>query len=196
MPKPRFLTALVLTLVVALAAGLLLGRASGGGQRASAEPSPPSPAPSGPSSDTPEPAGSQPQSAPQPQPQPAPQPQPQPQPEPKAGPGVLLVLPEHIALPKGQWTAQFTVANVGESEMAWFAVGVPSTVALSATQGVLAPGAETTVSATVDHTKLAEGPFSLKLHVSANDTARSVTITGTKQIKVAVPLGPNGLKLG
>ena len=123
--------------------------------------------------------------------QPVAQPQPQSQPQPQ--PGVLAVGPSQIALAKGDWTAEFTVANVGGSDMAWFAVGVPSSVGLSTTQGWLAPGEEKVVTATVDHTKLAKGPFSLTLHVSANDTADSVTITGTKEIKVAVPLGPGGI---
>lgn len=188
MPKSRFLAALVLTVVVALAAGLFLGRSSGGSS------SPPAAAAAEPAHV--EVAVAAPAPAPQPEPpssqSPAPQP-PAPQAQPEAGPGVLEVLPEHIALPANQWSAQFTVANVGESEMAWFAVGVPSNVGLSATQGVLAAGQETTVTATVDHTTLAKGPFSLKLHVSANDTAESVTITGTKQVKVNVPPGPGTL---
>ncbi len=86
------------------------------------------------------------------------------------------------------------MTNAGAGDLAWFAVGVPANVALSSTQGTLGAGEQTTVTATVDHTTLAKGPFSLTLHVSGNDTADSVTLTGTKQVKVAVPQGPGGIK--
>ncbi|MEW6152819.1 MAG: hypothetical protein AB1673_02360 [Actinomycetota bacterium] len=204
-----FVIAIVaVALAAALAAGVLLGR-SAGGASAATSPQTTGPGPTGPITAPPtgEPvfesvAQAQPAPQPSPQPQPAPQPvppvqpapQPAPEPAPQAGPGILVVAPNHVALAQGQWTAQFTVANVGESALSWFAVGVPSQVGLSAYNGVLAPGTETTVTATVAHTALAQGPFSLKLHISANDTADSVTITGTKQVKVAVPLGPQVLK--
>ena len=190
MPKSRLLTLAVLTVLIALAGGLLLGRISGNRPSASAAPlAQPVPTTST-TAPADEPAPAPAAATPAPQPAPAPQPQPQP----KAGPGVLEVLPNQIALPEGQWTAQFTVANVGDSDSAWFAVGIDPAIKLSATKGVLGPGAETVVTATVDHTKLAKGPFSLDLHVSANDTAESVTLTGTKQVKVAIPPGPGDLK--
>lgn len=184
MPKARHIAATAALTAAALAAGLLL---AGPGQSA------PKPEPATPSTTAaPAPAAPTPASgSPIVVVEPAAQPQPQPQPEPQ--PGVLAVGPSQIALAQGDWTAEFTVANVGGSDMAWFALGVPSPVGLSATQGWLAPGEETVVTATVDHTTLAKGPFSLTLHVSANDTAESVTITGTKQVKVAVPQGPNVL---
>lgn len=123
--------------------------------------------------------------------EPAVQPQPQPQPKPA---GVLAVGPSQIALADGVWSGQFTVTNAGAGDLAWSAVGVPANVALSSTQGTLGAGEQTIVTATVDHTTLAKGPFSLTLHVSANDTAESVTLTGTKQVKVAVPQGPGVIK--
>jgi hypothetical protein len=86
------------------------------------------------------------------------------------------------------------VTNAGAGDLAWFAVGVPANVSLSSTKGTLGAGEQATVTATVDHTTLAKGPFNLTLHISANDTADSVTITGTKQVKVAVPQGPGGIK--
>ena len=189
MSKSRSAVLISLLLVIAVCGGLLLGLngASGSGSgdgTPSSDEQPPATPPAG-----------QPEVQPAAQPEPAPQPTvPTTQPQPKPNPGVLAVGPSVIDLAENQWTAKFTVANVGGSDLAWFAVGVPSTVSLSETKGVLAAGAETTVTATVDHTMLAKGPFSLTLHVSANDTAQSVTIKGTKTIKVTVPLGPNVIK--
>jgi hypothetical protein len=98
-----------------------------------------------------------------------------------------------IVLPANQWAAKFVIANIGGRDLAWFAVGAPSTLSLSATKGVLAPGEDVTIGVTVDHTKLAKGDFSLTLHMSANDTAQSVTVNGTKTIKPVGPVGPGTL---
>ena len=184
MPKVRSIAATAALTAAALAGGLLL---AGPGRAA------PSPA-GAPTPSVPETAAPLPAPAPSPAQVVVVEPVAQPQPEPKPQPGVLAVGPSQVALAKGDWTAEFAVANVGGSDMAWFAVGVPSSVGLSATKGWLAPGEETTVTATVDHTKLAKGGFSLTLHVSANDTADSVTITGIKEVKVAVPPGPGDIK--
>ena len=182
MPDVRTLIAAGALAAAALAAGLVLAKPAPPAPPAHAAPpvqvAPPAPTPA-PTIPAPvivvEPAG---------------QPQPQPQPEPA---GVLAVGPSQIALAEGVWTGQFTVTNAGAGDLAWFAVGVPANVSLSSTEGTLGTGEQTVVTATVDHTTLAKGPFSLTLHVSANDTAASVTLTGTKQVKVAVPLGPGGI---
>lgn len=195
-PEPRsrrggFIALVALIAIAALAAGLFLGRS--GGSSSSVSPAGGGPATTAAAGE--DQASGSGQSAPQdvaPQPQPEPQPHPQPQPKPQ--PGVLSVGPSVTELASNDWTAEFTVSNVGGSDMSWFAVGVPSNVGLSATKGTLAAGEETTVTATVDHTTLAKGDFSLTLHVSANDTASAVTIKGTKEIKVNVPPGPGDLK--
>lgn len=142
-----------------------------------------------------DPESEQPESeqATEPQPEPQPEPEAGPDPEPQPEPGVLSVGPAGVDLADGQWTAHFVVANVGGSDMSWFAVDVPSEVGLSETEGTLAGGTETVVTATIDHTQLAKGPFSLTLHVSANDTADSVTITGVKKVIVG-PVGRGDVK--
>lgn len=178
MPKVRNLIAAGALAAAGLGAGLVLAQP--------AQPAQPAPAPTA--------------TIPAPAPAPAPaipapvvlvEPAVQPQPKPA---GVLAVNPSQIDLAEGVWSGQFTVTNAGAGDLAWFAVGVPANVALSSTQGTLGAGEQTIVTATVDHTTLAKGPFSLTLHVSANDTAESVTLTGTKQVKVAVPQGPGAIK--
>jgi len=192
MSKNRSIAVIAL-LVAALSAALLLIGLGGRGQAAGAGSHPQSSSESQ-SAGAPQPVGqSQPEAGPESE---QPQPEPQPETEPKPEPGVLAVGPASVDLADGQWTAQFVVANVGGSDMSWFAVGVPSEVGLSETQGTLAGGTETVVTATIDHTQLAKGPFSLTLHVSANDTAESVTFNGVKKVKVVGPVGPGGLTIG
>jgi hypothetical protein len=196
--SPMAKNVVIALLAAALAAALLLIGLGGSGQAAA--PGTQRPAPfQKPSVAAPQPADpSQPAAEPQSdaESQAEPQAEPQADPEPQPEPGVLSVGPAGIDLPDGQWTAQFVVANVGGSEMSWFAVGVPSEVGLSETEGTLAAGTETVVTATIDHTQLEKGPFDLTLHVSANDTAESVTFTGVKKIKVVAPKGPGDITLG
>ncbi len=197
MSKNRSIIVIAL-LVAALSAALLLIGLGSSGQAASRGPLPHSPAEdlsagapqlvgqTGPESAAEPPPAAEPAAEPQGEPEADPGADPEPQPD----PGVLSVGPANIALADGEWTAQFVVANVGGSDMSWLAVGVPSEVGLSETEGTLAGGTQTVVTATIDHTQLAKGPFSLTLHVSANDTAESVTFTGLKKIKVVGPVGP------
>jgi hypothetical protein len=193
MSKSRSIIVIAL-LVAALSAALLLIGLGGRGQAASPGSLPQSPSEKQ-SVAAPQPVDqSQPEAVAEPQSEPEPQPQPEPEPQP--GPGELSVGPATVELADGEWTAQFVVANVGGRDMSWLAVGIPSEVGLSDTKGMLAGGTETVVTATIDHTQLAKGPFSLTLHVSANDTAESVTFTGVKKVKVVGPVGPGDLSNG
>ena len=202
-PIAKSIVVVVALLVAALSAALLLVGLGSSGQAATPGSHPQAPSDRR-SAGAPQAAGeSQPEAGPESEPsEPAAEPQaeadadPEPQPEPQPEPGVLSVGPASVDLADGQWTAQFVVANVGGSDMNWFAVGVPSEVGLSQTQGTLAAGTEAVVTATIDHTQLAKGPFSLTLHVSANDTAESVTFTGVKKVKVIGPVGPGDLNNG
>ena len=95
-------------------------------------------------------------------------------------PGELQVLDGDVMLPAGKYIDSFGVQNAGGEPLFWTAVGVPEAIVLKTTQGTLEPGESVPVLMTVIPESLPDGPFQLEFHISGNDTAMPVSVTGVK----------------
>jgi len=93
----------------------------------------------------------------------------------------LELLNADIQFAPGKGISTFAIRNAGGEDMMWTAVGVPDSLILNKRAGTLTPGETVSVLVTVKFESLPPGPFVLSFSISANDTAKPVTLTGTKE---------------